>query len=303
MRAFVTGANGFVGCHLVAHLIENGDEVIESNSNILNRESIVESLRKTEPDVVYHLAAQADVSASWQTPIETLRVNAEGTLNVCDASRLAKVKRIIGITSADVYGSVGSIDSVGEGITENAPLRPVSPYAASKVAAEAIFTQAHLGYGLNVVLARSFNHLGPGQSRRFVASAIASRIAENERNGTTTVSVGNLSARRDFTDVRDVVRAYRMLVERGNPGDTYNVCSGQDRSVQEIADQLIDSAAFPMSLVTDESLLRPVDLKLLRGDNTKIRTNIGWSPKIPITTTLKDLLDFWRNNPRRTTPQ
>lgn len=299
----MTGANGFVGCHLVAHLIENGDEVIESNGDILDRESIVESLRQAEPDVVYHLAAQSDVSASWQTPIETLRVNAEGTLNVCDGSRLAKVKRIIGISSADVYGSVESIDVAAEGLVETTPLRPVSPYAASKVAAEAIFTQAHLGYGLDVVLARSFNHLGPGQSSHFVASAIASRIAENERSGATSVSVGNLSARRDFTDVRDVVRAYRMLIERGEPGETYNVCSGHDRSVQEIADQLIDLAEFPMSLVADERLFRPVDLKLLRGDNTKIRASIGWSPQIPLATTLKDLLQYWRQNPRSTPPQ
>ncbi|MYH88057.1 MAG: NAD-dependent epimerase/dehydratase family protein [Acidimicrobiaceae bacterium] len=160
-----------------------------------------------------------------------------------------------------------------------------------------MYTQAGLGHGLNVVLARSFNHLGPGQSDRFVASAIASRIAANERSGATTVSIGNLEARRDFTDVRDVVRAYRLLIEHGTPGEIYHVCSGQDRAIREIAEQLVGLAAFPMTLELDPDLLRPVDLKVLCGDNTKIRTHTGWQPQIPIETTLKDLLEFWRRNP------
>lgn len=295
MRALVTGANGFVGLHLVAHLDACGDEVIESDTNILDREAIIATITAAKPDVVYHLAAQADVGGSWDSPVDTLRVNVEGTLNVCDASRLAGARRVLGITSADVYGL---LDQTGpDRLDESTPLRPTSPYAASKAASESIYAQAWLGHGLNVVLARSFNHLGPGQSDRFVASALASRVAANERSGTTTVSVGNLEARRDFTDVRDVVRAYRLLMQHGTPGETYHVCSGQDRSVREIAEQLVGLAAFPMTLELDPDLLRPVDLKVLCGDNTKIRSQTGWVPQIPIETTLGDLLEFWRHNP------
>ena len=297
MRALVTGANGFVGLHLVAHLRSCGDEVIESDTNILDREAITATITAARPEVVYHLAAQADVAGSWDSPVETLRVNVEGTLNVCDAARLADAERVLGITSADVYGHVNQTDSVDPPLDETTPLRPISPYAASKTAAETIYLQAGLGHGLNVVLARSFNHLGPGQSDRFVASAIASRIAANERSGTTTVSVGNLEARRDFTDVRDVVRAYRLLIQRGTAGDTYHVCSGKDHSIREIAEQLVGLAAFPMTLEPDPELLRPVDLKVLCGDNTKIRSHTGWAPQIPIETTLFDLLEFWRHNP------
>ena len=297
MRALVTGANGFVGLHLVAYLASCGDEVIESDTDILDREAIIATVTEARPEVVYHLAAQADVGGSWDSPVETLRVNVEGTLNVCDAARLAGAQRVLGITSADVYGHVDQTDPDGPPLDETTPLRPLSPYAASKAAAEYIYLQAGLGHGLDVVLARSFNHLGPGQSDRFVASAIAGRIAANERSGTTAVSIGNLEARRDFTDVRDVVRAYRLLIEHGTPGDTYHVCSGRDRSIREIAEQLVGLAAFPMTLEPDPALCRPVDLKVLCGDNTKIRTQTGWEPQIPIETTLSDLLEFWRHNP------
>ncbi|MCY3850994.1 MAG: GDP-mannose 4,6-dehydratase [Acidimicrobiaceae bacterium] len=297
MRALVTGANGFVGLHLVAHLNSCGDEVIESETDILDREAITATMSAARPDVVYHLAAQADVGGSWDSPVETLRVNVEGTLNVCDASRVAGARRVLGITSADVYGQTTRTDSGADRIDETAPLRPTSPYAASKAAAESIYMQAGLGHGLDVVLARSFNHLGPGQSDRFVASAIASRIAANERSGATTVPVGNLEARRDFTDVRDVVRAYRLLMQHGIPGEIYNVCTGQDRAIREIAEQLVGLAAFPMTLELDPDLLRPVDLKALCGDNTKIRARTGWAPQTPIETTLGDLLEFWRLNP------
>ena len=297
MRALVTGANGFVGLHLVAHLAACGDEVIESDTDILDREAITAKITEAQPDVVYHLAAQADVGGSWEFPVKTLRVNVEGTLNVLDASRLAGAQRVLGITSADVYGHVTQTDSSGQALDETTPLRPVSPYAASKAASETICMQAGLGHGLNVILARSFNHLGPGQSDRFVASAIAGRIAANERSGATTVSVGNLEARRDFTDVRDVVRAYRLLIQHGTPGEAYHVCTGQARAIREIAEQLIGLAAFPMTLEPVPDLLRPVDLKVLCGDNTKIRAATGWAPRMPIETTLQDLLEFWRHNP------
>jgi len=241
---------------------------------------------------VFHLAGQADVGGSWSSPVETFRINAEGTMNVLLAAVHAGVERVVAVSSADVYGQVPEAELP---ITEDRPLRPVSPYGASKASADLIALQAHLGHGLAVLRARPFNHLGPGQSDRFVASAMASRIAHNELSGNEEVPVGNLSARRDFTDVRDVVRAYRLLAERGEPGEAYNVCSGRDVAVQEIADRLVALADGPMALVPDPDLLRPVDTPVLRGDPTRLRKATGWEPTITLDQTLADVLDDWRH--------
>ncbi|MEO0493096.1 MAG: GDP-mannose 4,6-dehydratase [Actinomycetota bacterium] len=291
MRALVTGANGFVGTHLVSCLRDQGDEIVESTTDITDRDALIEAFADAAPEVVYHLAAQADVGGSWTTPVETLRVNVEGTLNVLDAARLAGADRVAAVTSADIYGPVQEADLP---LTEAQPLRPVSPYAASKAAADMVCVQAGLGHGLDVVRIRAFNHLGPGQSDKFVASAIASRIAKAEQTGETAIRVGNLEARRDFTDVRDVVRAYRALMVDGRPGEAYHVCSGVDRSVRELAGILVTHSSADITLETDPELMRPVDLKVLLGDNTKISTDTGWSPSIPIEQTLEDLLEFWR---------
>jgi GDP-4-dehydro-6-deoxy-D-mannose reductase len=300
MRAFVTGASGFVGSHLLDHLRAQGDDIAASappdEIDVTDRSAIAEAMAAAEPDVVYHLAAQADVGASWDHPVETLRVNVEGTLNVLDGARLAGASRVLAVTSADVYGRVSEADLP---LDETTPLRPVSPYAASKAAAEMLCIQASLGHGLDVIRVRAFNHLGPGQSERFVASALASRIVANERSGDDTVRVGTLEARRDFTDVRDVVRAYRLLMTAGAAGEVYHVCSGTDRPVQEVAEMLLAMAASPMRLELDPILVRPVDLKVLRGDPSKIRAATGWKPEIPLERTLRDLLDYWRTVPTR----
>jgi GDP-4-dehydro-6-deoxy-D-mannose reductase len=187
-------------------------------------------------------------------------------------------------------------------LTEDAPLRPTSPYAATKVAADALAHQAFLGHGLGVLRVRPFNHLGPGQSEHFVAPAIAARIARAERDGHDSVAVGNLTPRRDVTDVRDVVRAYRLLVDRGEPGEVYNVCSGRDLAIQELADRLVALADRPLALVPDPALVRPVDLPVLRGDCTKLQAATGWSPQIPIEQTLADLLDDLRARVRADDP-
>lgn len=293
MRALVTGADGFVGLHLVGYLTAEGDQVVPSSCDVTNRDAIVAEFARADADVVYHLAGQADVGGSWQNPVETIRVNVEGTLNVLDAARLAGCRRVVAITSADVYGRITEADLP---IRETHDLRPVSPYAASKAAAEMVCLQAGLAHGLEVVRVRAFNHLGPGQSDRFVASAIASRIAACEREGSTVVQIGTLDARRDFTDVRDVVRAYRSLMTSGRAGEVYNVCSGTDRSVREVTDILVNLSTTDITLETDPALVRPVDLRVLRGDNTKISGCTDWSPTIPIEQTLEDLLEFWRSN-------
>ncbi|MYB08628.1 MAG: NAD-dependent epimerase/dehydratase family protein [Acidimicrobiia bacterium] len=297
MRALVTGSRGFVGTHLVAHLNACADDVIEvdrviGSPPIEDAGAIAELIAETKPDAVYHLAGQSDVAASWSDPMGTFLVNADGTLNVVRACIDAGVERLLAVTSSDIYGMVGPDELP---ITEHAPLRPVNPYAASKAAAEMVCIQGFLGHGLGVIRARAFNHLGPGQSERFLAPALAARIARNELSRTSVVPVGNLSARRDFTDVRDVVRAYRLLVIDGEPGEAYNVCSGRDVAVSEIAKILLDLAKFPMSLEQDDRLFRPVDLPVQRGDNAKLRATTGWAPEIDLTDTLTDTLEDARN--------
>jgi GDP-4-dehydro-6-deoxy-D-mannose reductase len=292
MRALITGSAGFVGCHLTDHLSAMGDEVTgfdrDTGIDVLDAAAVDRFISEVRPEAVYHLAGQSDVGASWTSPVETFRANAEGTLTLLEACRRHDVQRVLVISSADVYGHVTDAELP---LTETSPLRPVSPYAASKVAADFVGLQAWLGHGLPVVRVRAFNHLGPGQSERFVAPAIAARIARNEADGSDEVPVGNLEPRRDITDVRDVVRAYRLLVEGAEPGGAYNVCSGVDVSVGELAEQLVGLASRPMRLVVDPSLQRPVDNPVLRGDNTRIAAETGWAPVIPLAQTLHDVLD------------
>jgi len=277
----------------MAHLENSGDTAIGidrsiDDLDILDAPALLELFRRTQPEVVYHLAGSADVGGSWSTPLATFRANAEGTLAVLWAARETGVARVLAVGSADVYGKV-EVDDLP--LTENQPLRPVSPYAASKVAADAVAMQAFLGHDQQVVRARPFNHLGPGQTDRFVAPALASRVAANELSGDTIVKVGNLTPQRDFTDVRDVVRAYRMMIDRGVAGAVYNVCSGTSVAVSDIAEQLLSMASIPMELVTDPDLERPVDIPVLCGDPSLLQADTGWTPQIPLATTLRDLLE------------
>lgn len=296
-KVLITGAAGFVGRHLTAHLEAMGDQVIgvdrtgELAVDITDADAVTALLQQVRPEVVYHLAGWADVGGSWQAPVEAFRANAEGTLNVLSAACDAGVGRVLAVSSADVYGKV---DPSELPLTEDSPLRPASPYAASKVAADYLGLQAWLGRGLPVLRVRAFNHLGPGQTDKFVAPALASRIARAERDGGDVLPIGDLSARRDFTDVRDVVRAYRLLMEHGEPGEVYNVCSGVDLAVQDLADQLLAQARIPLRFETDPSLLRPVEVPVLRGSHQRLTDATGWQPEIPISQTLTDLLEDWR---------
>jgi GDP-4-dehydro-6-deoxy-D-mannose reductase len=294
MRAFVTGGHGFVGPWLIKHLEEQGDEVVAPGLevDITDADAIAQAVSAARPDAVYHLAALANVSDSWEHPARTFEVNATGTLHVLDAARRVEpLPRVLLVCSAEVYGVVAPEQLP---ITEDTPLRPVTPYAASKVAAEFLGMQAHLGYGLPVVRVRAFNHVGPSQSGTFVVSDLARRIAEAARDGARVLRVGNLSPRRDFTDVRDVVRAYRLLIERGEAGGVYNVCSGRAIAIEELARRLLDLAGADLVLETDPALVRPVDVPVLLGDPTRIREGVGWEPEIPLDATLRDVLEDWR---------
>jgi GDP-4-dehydro-6-deoxy-D-mannose reductase len=296
MKVLVTGANGFVGRHLCAHLRASGDTVVGTDRTTggpdLNDADGLTSLFAAEaPEVVIHLAAQADVGGSWTSPVDTMRTNVEGTMHVLAAARAAGCRRVVAVTSADIYGIVREDELP---LDESAPLRPVSPYAASKAAADMVCIQAGLGYGQDVVRVRAFNHLGPGQSDKFVAPALASRVAAAESRGDGAIAVGSLEPRRDFTDVRDVVRAYRLLALHGEAGEAYNVCTGTDVSIGDILDHLLVMARVPLRAVVDPDLVRPVDLPVLRGDASKLRATTGWQPEIALERTLADVLDDWR---------
>jgi len=291
MKALVTGSAGFVGRHLTAHLEAHGDTVVgidrTDGPDLLDGPAVAAAVAEIEPDVVYHLGGWSDVGASWDHPRAAFEVNALGTLNVLQACTAHGAPRVLAVSSADVYGRV---DPSELPIREDAPFRPVTPYAASKIAADQLCLQAWLGYGLPVLRVRAFNHLGPGQSPAFLAPALAERIARNERDGSEVVPVGNLTPRRDVTDVRDVVRAYRLLMLHGEPGEAYNVCTGTDHAVAELAERLVALASHPMRLEPDPALQRPVETPVLRGDPTKLHEATGWEPEIPLERTLADVL-------------
>lgn len=296
MRVLITGGGGFAGPYLAEHLAAFDDDVIVTDRglggpDICDGDAIAELFADVRPEVVFHLAGDADVGGSWHHPLETFRANAEGTFHVLAAARACGVGRVVNIGSADVYGKVRAEDLP---LTEASPLAPVSPYAASKVAADFLGLQATLGYGMDVIRVRSFNHIGPGQSERFVAPAIAMRIARNERDGGDTVPVGNLTPRRDLTDVRDVVRAYRLLALHGVGGEVYNVCSGTAVAISDVADSLLGLSSRSMRLVDDPDLQRPVDVPVLLGDHSKLTDATGWKPEIELADSLTDLMDECR---------
>lgn len=292
MRTLVTGASGFVGGWLARHLAEQGDEVLRLPDGLDVRDGpgVAGEVLAARPEVVYHLAALSHVGQSWETPGETVAVNVLGTLNVLEAARACPgPPTVLVVSSAEVYGnSEGPFD-------EQTELRPVSPYAASKVGAEYLALQASLGRGLRVIRVRPFNHVGPGQSPTFVVSALARRVALAERDGDGEVPVGNLAPRRDLTDVRDVVRAYRLLAEHGEAGEAYNVCSQRTVSIAEVAERLVALAKCELAVVEDPALVRPVDVPVLAGSADKLRRLTGWQPEIALEATLADVLEYWRD--------
>lgn len=294
MRALVTGGRGFVGRWLCSHLEETGDEVVVTGHDldVMDAGAVRTVVRHAAPDAVYHLAALTHVGESWEAPAETFRVNVLGTVHVLDAARACSIPpRVLVVSSAEVYGAV-ALEELP--VTEDAPLRPVTPYAGSKAAAEYAALQAYLGYGVPAVRVRAFNHAGPGQSPSFVVSALARRIVEAERVGARSVRVGNLEARRDITDVRDVVRAYRLVIERGEAGTVYNVCSGRAVVVGELARRLLRFSHADLELEPDPELVRPVEVPVLLGDPSRLRAVTGWTSEIPLDETLAAVLEDWR---------
>jgi GDP-4-dehydro-6-deoxy-D-mannose reductase len=295
VRSLITGGRGFVGTWLADHLRSLGDTVvvIDQEVDVTDPQALLDALSDAAPQAIYHLAALTHVGQSWDQPLRVLEVNVLGTGAVLAAARQCGSDPTVLVTSsAEVYGAVTDPSLLP--LTEDSPTAPLTPYAASKLAAEALCTQAVLGHGQRVITVRPFNHIGPGQSPNFAVAALAKRILDADASGASTIPVGNLSARRDFTDVRDVVRAYRLLVESGTAGVVYNVCSGRDVAIGEIADRLLDLAGTSLEFETDPDLVRPVEVPVLRGDPGRLSAATGWVPERPLEQTLGDVLSFWR---------
>ena len=297
MRSLITGGRGFVGTWLADHLREQGDEVvaIDYEVDVTDPVVLLEAVTAAAPDAIYHLAALTHVGDSWKDPLQVLQVNVIGTAALLAAARQCGTDpRVLVTSSAEVYGAV--TDPSLMPLDELTPTAPLTPYAASKLAAEALIGQAFRGHGQEVIVVRPFNHIGPGQTPNFAVPALAKRIVEADRRGDSSIAVGNLAARRDFTDVRDVVKAYRMLIESGTPGEVYNVCSGHDVAIEEIATTLLRLAGTSLEFKTDPALTRPVEVPVLRGDPTRLQHATGWKPEISLDQTLADVLEYWRQH-------
>ena len=300
MRALVTGSQGFVGKHLIAHLRVSGDEVegIDRERDVTDADSMREIFDAFRPDATYHLAALTHVGDSWDQASEFTRVNVVGTQRVLDAAYASVPKaRTLVVSSSEVYGVVREEDLP---IRENYRVAPANPYSSSKVEAERVAHDVVRCRAQHVIVVRPFNHLGPGQAPNFVVPALASRLLDARDRGDAEIPVGDLTTRRDFSDVRDVVRAYRLLALLGVAGETYNVASGHDVSLLDIANDLVRLVSPGTKLVVDPALLRPNEVPVFRGSFDKLNEATGWSPRIPLSVSLHDVVDdlVTRRDPR-----
>ncbi len=312
-RVLITGITGFTGSHLAEHLLHQGCEVwgifrwrsrmeniedFKENLNLVagdirDSASLVTILCEIKPEKIFHLAAQSYVPFSWKAPLDTLSTNIQGEANLFEACRKAALDPIIHIAgSSEEYGLVHPDELP---IKEENPLRPLSPYGVSKVAQDLLGYQYFKSYGMKIVRTRAFNHTGPRRGDVFVTSNFARQIALMEKGKSKPVlRVGNLDAVRDFTDVRDVARAYAMALETGEPGEVYNICSGKGLKIHEMLDMLLEFTDIKIEIHKDPERMRPSDVELLVGDASKFMSRTGWKPEITLEQTLKDLLEFWR---------
>jgi GDP-4-dehydro-6-deoxy-D-mannose reductase len=314
MRVLVTGVTGFVGTHLAEHLVAAGDLVVglsesgrwrdgagpvarqvrleRCNLADAAEEDLAGLIARKQPEVVYHLAAQANPQASVADPRGTWALNLGGTLNLLEALKASGQKpRVVLVGSGVSYGNPAPEHLP---VREDCPLRPNNPYAASKAAADLLGIQHFLAHGTDLVVVRPFNHSGPRQTPNYVLSGLARQVAEVERGRAARVEVGNLDVVRDFTDVRDVVRAYRLLAEKGAGGEVYNLGTGQGTRIADALETLRSLARAPIAVHVDPARVRPVDQPLLVADASKLRAATGWGPRLATEQTLADMLDHWR---------
>ncbi len=286
MRIGVTGAGGFVGRHFCEYA---SFEIAPLDADVCDAEALDRAVAEARVNGILHLAAASSVAASWGASARTWEVNAVGTVNLLDSVvRHAPAARLVVVTSAEVYGHAGAAP-----LTEDAPVAPVSPYGASKAAAEIAAWQAHRASRLDIVVARPFPHIGPGQSERFAIGSWTRQVAELERAGGGTLKVGNLAARRDLIDVRDVVRAYAHMFTGAVASGTYNVAGGSAVQLSEVVEDLVALARCPIEIASDPERMRPSDLPVLCGDATRLMAT-GWGPTIPLARSLRDALDAAR---------
>lgn len=315
MRALVTGASGFVGRYLVERLHADGIEVLAAGGphdadthfpiDLLDAQTLNAAFDLAQPDLVFHLAAQAFVPRAIEAPAETYQTNVIGTANLLAALRAWRDRtirgvRLVFVSSAEVYGTQPR-DAMP--IDESRAPNPANPYAASKAAGEALVLGEARTFGVDAVITRAFNHIGPGQNERFVVPSFALQLVRIARGGEPVLLVGNLEPKRDFLDVRDVVDAYVELARSGNGGEIYNVCSGGAVSVREILGELIRIAHVPVEVREDPARMRPADVPILYGSNEKLRSATGWSPRIPLRRTLQDVYDGFDKLSRPSIPQ
>jgi len=301
MRVLITGSRGFVGSYLRRELEENGYTVFGMDlladgqtlaGDITNPEQLREILRAVQPDVVFHLAGQASVALSWQIPQKTFALNAVGLINLLEALRLEKPDaKVVGIGSSDQYGSLGEL---GTCVSEETPMKPQSPYAVSKKAQEEFAAVYARAYGMQICMTRSFNHAGAGQKLGFLIPDFASGIARVEAGKAEVLLVGNLSAKRDFTHVKDIVRAYRLIAELGRRGEVYNIGSQVVYSAQEILDRLCAMASCEIPVRQDPAKMRPSDTPVICCDRSKLTRDTGWKPEIGLDEILSEVLEEWR---------
>lgn len=313
-RALITGITGFVGSHLAEFLIGKGYEVsgirrwrsktdnidhIKNKIKLLEADmrdghSLIEVIKEVEPHYIFHLASQSFVPMSWRAPADTIETNVVGTIHLFEAIRKTETEPKIQVAgSSEEYGLVYQNELP---IKETNPLRPLSPYGVSKVAQDKLSFQYHRSYGLKIVVTRAFNHTGPRRGEVFVTSNFAKQIAEIEKGlRNPIIHVGNLEAQRDFTDVRDIVRAYLLSLQKCSFGEVYNVCSEKSRRIQEVLDLLLGmSKAKNIKVKQDPERMRPSDVEVLLGNCSKFKKATGWKPEIKFEKTMRDLLDYWR---------
>lgn len=301
MKALITGSLGFVGGYLREELEQNGYDVTGLDvrpgektlqTDLLDREQTVSVLREVQPDIVIHLAGQANVAKSWKIPQKTFEINVIAAINLMEAVREATPQaHVVLVGSSDEYGLLGT---AGASVSETMPPNPRTPYAVSKLAQEQIAGVYARTYGLNICMTRSFNHGGAGQQEGFLIPDFASGIVRVEKGLQPCLRVGNLDSRRDFTHVRDVVRAYRLLAEKGRPGEVYNVGSGSTHSAREILDKLLTLSNMDIPVEQDPARMRPSDTPVICCNHEKLTRDTGWEPKLGLDQILHDVLAEWR---------
>ncbi|MFH1824982.1 MAG: GDP-mannose 4,6-dehydratase [Candidatus Firestonebacteria bacterium] len=314
MKVLITGITGFVGSHLAEYLLDKKnvkvyglerwrskqdnivgikDKIIIHECDIRDASSVKKVIQKVKPDKIFHLAAQSFVPTSWHAPAETLTTNIIGELNIFESVRELSINPWIQIAcSSEEYGMIYKNELP---IKEANPLRPLSPYAVSKVGQDLLAYQYYMSYKLNIVRTRAFNHTGPRRGEPFVTSNFAKQVAMIEKGKQKPViKVGNLNAIRDFSDVRDIVSAYWLSTEKCIPGEVYNICSGKGYKMKEVLNILLSLSKIKVKIEKDPERMRPSDVPVLIGDNSKFIKQTGWKPKIKFKQTVEDLLNYWR---------